>query len=68
MGSQGEKKYAAEKLKYAESNLWLSNNESAINSSLFSATPAGFRYSNGQFMVVGYGAYFWSSDDFNKRK
>ncbi len=42
-------------------NLWLSPNTGATNSSGFTGLPAGNRYFNGSFYNFGGDGYFWSS-------
>jgi uncharacterized protein (TIGR02145 family) len=41
------------------------NNANASNSSGFSALPAGYRYSNGNFMHIGGDGCWWTSTDFS---
>jgi len=44
---------------------WSSPNTGATDNYGFSALPAGYRTSIGEFMWVGYGTYFWSSSQFD---
>jgi len=51
------------KLKETGTNHWESPNEGATNESGFAALPGGYRYGGGNFYVLGYVAYFWSSTE-----
>ncbi|MFA6125783.1 MAG: fibrobacter succinogenes major paralogous domain-containing protein [Bacteroidales bacterium] len=45
---------------------WLNPNTGAINSSGFSARPAGFRDSDGGFYYTGRDAFFWTSTSYER--
>lgn len=43
--------------------LWQSPNYGATNSSGFTGLPGGYRYSNGNYLNVGYGVTWWSASE-----
>jgi uncharacterized protein (TIGR02145 family) len=47
----------------AATGLWYSPNQSATNSSGFSGAPGGYRDLNGDYLIIGYLGYFWSSSE-----
>ena len=47
----------------AGTGLWYSPNTGASNESDFTAVPAGYRFYNGTFDIVGHASYWWSSSD-----
>jgi len=53
------------KLKETETEHWNNPNIIATNSSGFTALPGGYRGRKGDFLSLGYYAYFWSSTEFN---
>jgi uncharacterized protein (TIGR02145 family) len=55
---------AGGKMKETGTNHWDAPNEGADNSSAFTALPGGQRsYSSGNFMQLGYMAWWWASDE-----
>ena len=57
----GGKSIAGGKMKETGTTHWTSPNTGADNSSVFTALPAGERFTNGTFNVLRNNAYFWSS-------
>lgn len=57
----GRNSVAGGKLKEADTFLWAGPNTGATNESGFSALPAGYRRSNGEFQNIDRIASFWSS-------
>jgi len=60
----GGESVAGGKMKEAGTTHWDSPNTGANNSSGFTALPAGSRYGNGSFGLLGYNALFWSSTEY----
>ena len=55
---------AGGKMKESGTAHWSIPNTNATNSSGFKALPGGFRSPNGQFNVLGFNGYYWSSTNF----
>ena len=53
------------KMKEAGTEHWENPNTGATNESGFTALPGGYRIYYGTFNELGFGAYFWSSTEFN---
>ena len=60
----GGEALAGGRLKEAGTSHWAEPNTGATNDSYFSALPAGYRMSDGNFSSLGFGAYFWTSDEY----
>jgi uncharacterized protein (TIGR02145 family) len=56
---------AGGKMKSTGTSLWQSPNTAATNESGFTGLPAGFRYNNGTFNLIGNYGIWWSSSEFN---
>jgi uncharacterized protein (TIGR02145 family) len=61
----GGESVAGGKLKEPGISYWVEPNEGATNESGFSALPGGFRYHDGVFFDLGFGGYWWSSEQYN---
>ena len=53
------------KMKEAGTEHWESPNTGATNESGFTALPGGYRIYYGTYNELGFGAYFWTSTEFN---
>ncbi len=58
----GGNKAAYERMRYNTSS-WKSSNIESSNSSGFSALPGGYRFINGTYFNISYGALFWSASE-----
>jgi uncharacterized protein (TIGR02145 family) len=61
----GGENVAGGKMKEAGLSHWKSPNTGANNSSGFTALPGGYRYLDGSFGSLTYGALFWSSSQYD---
>jgi uncharacterized protein (TIGR02145 family) len=61
----GGEKIAGGNLKESGTSHWVRPNSGAKDISRFTALPGGLRYSNGIFHDLGFGAYWWSSTEYN---
>ena len=59
----GGQSVAGGKLKETGTNHWQSPNTGASNETGFTALPGGYRYNDGNFYVIGYNAFWWSSTE-----
>ena len=59
----GGESVAGGKMKEVGTTSWNSPNTDATNTSLFSALPGGYRYSNGKYYYIGNDGYWWSSTE-----
>jgi uncharacterized protein (TIGR02145 family) len=64
----GGKSEASGKMKQTGSSNWYILNESASNSSGFTALPGGGRFNNGSFNYLGEYASFWSSTELSTKR
>lgn len=44
---------------------WINLNRGATNTSGFSALPGGYRWTSGDYLDIGYRAFFWSSTEYS---
>ncbi|MBG0860023.1 MAG: fibrobacter succinogenes major paralogous domain-containing protein [Bacteroidales bacterium] len=58
----GGEKVAGGKLKERGMSYWVDPNSGATNESGFTALPGGFRYHDGVFFDLGFGGYWWSTE------
>jgi uncharacterized protein (TIGR02145 family) len=56
---------AGGKMKEIGTTSWNSPNAGATNTSLFTGLPGGYRYSNGNYYVIGNYGFWWSSTELN---
>jgi len=59
----GGESVAGDKLKEAGTSHWQKPVSAATNESGFTAIPGGFRNEKGEFWVLGYNAWWWSSTE-----
>lgn len=61
----GGEKVAGGKLKESGISFWVEPNTGGTNESGYTALPGGFRYHDGVFFDLGFGGYWWSTEQYN---
>ena len=56
---------AGGKMKEVDTTSWYSPNRDATNTSLFTGLPGGYRLNLGNYILIGYFGYWWSSSESN---
>lgn len=59
----GGQSVAGGKLKETGTTNWQSPNTGATNESGYTALPGGYRYNDGNFYVMGFNSFWWSSTE-----